>query len=376
MMPHSESESLTASGRVLRNSYFVCLDEEVFSLDSLIPDRMFLLDRNLQYFKSIFEFMEQVLKTEGLIFYLTRDPKKLPSYGPNVVVILFGDGWCRIPFYFNEVGAIYKDISTRPFLGGNLITNFSYLNSLEAVRYTRVLLLRCPSLLNYWLVSLKNKFSSQQTYLNLFDIPQGYYKQLDLPVKPMEDRTTDAFFAGSMVNLPEKPWNLKHWVRNPKEISRKSMLEVLQKIKEYMHDFTLKLKITSSFHATSDDDLMPYSEALMDTKICPVPRGSIFETLRYYEGLRYGCVVITEALPARRFYDGAPVIRVKDWKELNDIIPALLDDTSLLRQKHEESLKWWRDTCSERAVGQRMAKELNELYAQKDADLVNASQST
>ena len=89
----------------------------------------------------------------------------------------------------------------------------------------------------------------------------------------------------------------------------------------------------------------------METKICLVPRGTSFETFRFFEALRYGCVVVTEALPSRWFYKGAPVIQITDWSELEKILEKLLSDKQVLQEKHQESLNWWHKKCSEETVG-------------------------
>ena len=108
-------------------------------------------------------------------------------------------------------------------------------------------------------------------------------------------------------------------------------------------------------------DAEEYSNTLMNTKICLVPRGTSPETFRFFEGLRYGCVLITERLPSRWFYDGAPVIQVDEWSELRDIAPQLLADTDRMQKLHEASLEWWNAICSGEAVGQFMADRINVL---------------
>lgn len=97
----------------------------------------------------------------------------------------------------------------------------------------------------------------------------------------------------------------------------------------------------------------------MNTKICLVPRGSYFETFRFFEALRYGCIVIAEKLPSHWFYDGSPAIQVADWSELDDVI-ELIENNSLL-ELHQKSLDWWNTLCSETAVGKYMADKLNSI---------------
>jgi hypothetical protein len=46
--------------------------------------------------------------------------------------------------------------------------------------------------------------------------------------------------------------------------------------------------------------------------------------------MRYGCASICEALPKRRYYDGSPAIRVRDWREAGTVIDCLLNDPAEL----------------------------------------------
>jgi len=96
-------------------------------------------------------------------------------------------------------------------------------------------------------------------------------------------------------------------------------------------------------------DEAEYSQRLMDSKICLAPRGTSLETFRYYEGLRYGCVVLTEEQPPHWFYSDAPAIVVDHWDELPSLIPYLLAHPNVLQQKHREALDWWEHVASEEA---------------------------
>lgn len=97
----------------------------------------------------------------------------------------------------------------------------------------------------------------------------------------------------------------------------------------------------------------------MDARICLAPRGTNAETYRFFEGLRYGCVVVTERLPPTGFYAGAPAIVVDRWRELPDLLESLLDAPAELRRRHRRSLAWWRDRCSEAATGALMAERVD-----------------
>ncbi|NEP56467.1 MAG: exostosin family protein [Symploca sp. SIO2G7] len=345
----------------LLQEYYVCLPEEKepIPLNQLIPEHKFKLDYNLEYFSKIFEVMEKSLEIDNLVFYLTRNIHQLPSYGPNVIAIVLGDEWCRIPSYVHKVHAVFKCYGTQPILGCNPITKPSYLNFMTLIKFIRTLVIRLPSLLNYTLNKSSNWPNNKVKKLLIYDIPLGYYKQWQLPVKDIEQRPYDVFFSGSMVSIPDSLWSLKYWLSTPKKLSRRKMISAINAVKEKLPKFNIELSTTYSFHSTTNEDTRYYSERMMDTKICLVPRGTSFETFRFFEGLRSGCIVVTESLPSRWFYDGAPVIQIKDWSELEGILEKLLNNKSLLQEKHQQSLNWWQHKCSEAAVGAYMAEKLN-----------------
>ncbi len=104
-----------------------------------------------------------------------------------------------------------------------------------------------------------------------------------------------------------------------------------------------------------------YSELMMDTRICPVPRGTRLETGRLYEAMRYGCVLVTEPLPDRWFLRGLPSITVHDWAELPAIVRDLLGDDARMGRLHRAVREWWLTRCSETAVGRYMATQLQSV---------------
>ncbi len=148
---------------------------------------------------------------------------------------------------------------------------------------------------------------------HIYDIPLGYARQLDLPIKDIEKREYDVSFAGSIQHGNYSRWSLKYWFDNPKSLSRKIMISKIKILKVKYPELKIELALTSSFGSSKDAlDKNSYSENMMNTKICLVPRGTSFETFRFFEAMRYGCIVVVEALPLRWFYEGSPAIQIND----------------------------------------------------------------
>jgi hypothetical protein len=342
------------------NQYFICpIDAPLEPIAWSIPNPQH--DVTTVYFGKVLEAMERKLAVSGLTFYLTWDTKQLPSYGDDVVVIVLGDEYSRVPAYIHKVRAVFKTLSMSSMLGDNLLQKPSYASLMQWLQFAKVLLVRTPGLVS----SLIRRWRGDRI-APIYDVPLGYYKQQELPIAAIANRHYDLFFAGSIIlNYPR--WDRRWLVRNPKDISRKAMLDAIERIRSKYPELQIGMEITGDFgqDAQSTLDNRSYSEKLMDAKLCLAPRGSLNETFRFFEGLRYGCIIITDPLPDRWFYDRTPAIQLKDWHELERIVEELLiENRQFLKQKHEESLRSWQEQCSETAVGNYMAEKLNLIFSQ------------
>jgi hypothetical protein len=356
----------------LRNQYYVCLREGQGPIpwDPIDPDPT--LDPSLRYFGKVFEAMEKSLEVSDLVFYCTFDVKRLPSYGQSVVAVVIGDEWCRIPTYSHKVRAVFKCYGTRPTLEYNFFFKPSYLNFLILLKFLQIWVKRLPSLSSYALLRLRSLLPMEATVpstydLPIYDIPPGYWNQLDLPVKDIKARSYDVFFVGSVAE-PYPKLSVKRWLGTPKGASRRKLVAVLNKVKREHPELKVRLFITPHFGYASGLDTESYSQEMMNTKICLVPRGNISETPRFFEALRYGCVVVSEALPSRWFYDGSPAMQVEDWSDLEGIVKRLIEDERLMQRRHNMSLDWWRTKCSEAAVGAYFARTLNSPRSSSSSD--------
>lgn len=99
-----------------------------------------------------------------------------------------------------------------------------------------------------------------------------------------------------------------------------------------------------------------YAAVLANTRIAICPPGFISaETIRHWEAMRLGCVVITAPLPENHFYKDSPMIIMDDWSQLHRAIEELTSDPERLIQVHEATVAWWRDVCCEKSVADYMA---------------------
>jgi hypothetical protein len=345
-----------------QHSYFT------FSFEGTTPwnphDRDDLPVPGAAYFAGVFREFERHWSGQPLTFYLTHHTTELPSYGPDVVVVLLNDEWFRTPAYSGNVLAILRNLPSRPWFPWDTLMPPSPASTFAVANHLRVLAEGRRSDRNAARVRAAEGWPPQRRD-NSIDIPLGYYHQPEKPITPLEERSTDVFFAGSLLHDMERKRGWKRVVKrlagNPKRVYRESMIKELDRFRSRHPGLTAKVTISGDFRDLVDDEVTSYADDMMDARIALVPRGTAAESYRLFEAWRYGCIVICEALPPRPFLQGGPAITLRAWTELEQAMWDLLSDPARQQALHAASLAWWRDVCSEEAVGRRVASELEAL---------------
>ena len=348
---------------MLASRYFVCLPGQA----TTVPLNPFAYRQDaypkfieIDYLAKAFQIVEKLAPT-NLTFYVTWNVHELPTYGDDVVVVLMGDEWCRFPDYLGKVRTIFRSHANWPMYTGNLANGITYSNAISGLQFLRLHLIGLPGRLSY----LTHRYSRETNYpTNTYIIPLGYANQLELPIVPLENRTTDVSFMGSINNELASKLSLKYWLPSPKTVAREQMLKSACTLQQ-RPELNVYLQGTEQFTGNLldsgqqlEDEKNRYSSKLMDTKICLVPRGSSLETFRLFEAVRYGCVVICEQLPRRWYYNGLPAVQIDSWSNLEKIVDDLLGDPERLEQLHQKALNYWQTSCSEAVLGRYMAARL------------------
>ncbi len=319
--------------------------------------RDFCLD--LRYLGKVLAAMSKYLRREGLTVYITRDVKQeLPSYGPHVVAVVLGDEWARVPTYQHKVGAVFKRYGTKPYLLCDPWRDPSYRTLRKIVQYCHRWAKAVPGRLSL----AAHTGSLRVGGLPIYVLPLGYFNQVDLPLRDIQERSVDVLFDGSAAPRPYSRLSPKRYVGTVKELSRADMLRSARRLAADRPDLVVRIVLSGAFAESSDPSGVTYSEGLMDAKICLSPRGNVEETCRLYEAWRSGCIPVTERLLPLWFHRDSPYVRVNDdWSDLTQAVVSVLGDATRLRSLHEASLRHWRETCSEEVVGAFMAERLDAL---------------
>ncbi len=313
--------------------------------------------KDTHYWAGVFRAMERTVRDPGIDVYLTFDPEQLPQYGETVVAVVLGDEVGRIPRYVDRVRAVFKCYGTRPALGAGPLRHPGVTGAAELAQYVVRWLRWLPGAAAHSRLALGQALRGQPLSPAVSTVPLGTFNQLELPVIAPAERPNDLFFAGSV----EHHGSFSHRLLSAKVRSRREMLAAVERLAGSRSDLRIDLRLTHGFKASERASSSSYSEGLMAARICLAPRGTSVETYRLLEGLRYGCLVISERLPRHWFYEHAPFRQLDRWEDLQAAVSPVLDDPAALQRAHAEALEWWRRCCSEAAVGRFLADRLNGL---------------
>lgn len=354
------AHEISASLPVLHNRYYVCPQQadRVIAWDPCADDPPKLSAFVEQtYLGDTFRALEADGGVVGRSFYITWNVEKLPTYGDDVVVFLLGDEWCRVPAYADRVGAIFRQYGSRPVL---VTAGPSALTCVLALQYLRLHVVGLRGRARRMCRRVRASGRAGQAVEHV--IPLGYGAQLELPLVPIAQRPVDVYFSGSVTNRGVPPWSPP----SPKRIARERMLVAAHRLKEQRDDLRVVLDRRDSYvpnQAVYGDGAIPqdnqYSTTLMNTKICLAPRGSSPDTMRLFEGLRYGCVVIADRLPSTWFYRKAPIVMVDDWRSIDTVVTDLLSDGRRLHELHQSALEFWHARCSSTALAWYVTKAVS-----------------
>jgi hypothetical protein len=236
---------------------------------------------------------------------------------------VLADEASRRPVYAPRVGALFKCYGDRPRFTRPAPNRLGVAIALQEARR--------------WAEALRDPRAGPAAH----PIPLGLVRPLEVTTLPMAERDIDIAFTGSVEEDHRR-------LPSAKTIARNAMLASLP---ESAH-----VRTTQSFGESLAASAAAYAEELGRTKVLLAPRGGSVETFRFYEGMLAGCVVVTEPLPPFWFYEGAPGVVVRDWRNVRPLLDALLSDPGELQRRSAASLRWWEERLSPRAVGRYMSR--------------------
>lgn len=300
-----------------------------------------------KYFGEVFAALDSVCPDAGLRVVLTdRVNDRLPVSGNDVIVICIRDEISRMPIYAHNVGLVGKTYGVRR--APNALDRRSQTLSAMAATLAQEVIVQARRAPDVARSSIRSLYRRSRP--KVVDLPLGTYLLQEVPFVPFNERSFDVSYAGSRVNRSQEA---RRRIPTQKMRSRRELERSVQQLADERPDWRVGVHIIETFgDASTNSDI--YSRMLIDSRITLCPRGGSLETYRFFEALRSGSIPITEHLPARDFYTGAPVIRIRCWSDLPRVLDPVVGDQDRLYAMHESVKRWWTERCSPTAVARRL----------------------
>ncbi len=327
----------------MRNSFFIW-EQDADAAREFTPREALAMAETSdhRYIFGVLAEADALLPDEGATFLVTWDVDAFDERFDGAVVFLIGDEKYQVPSYADRVRAIFRTGGTRPNpLGSTLALS-------PAVSWR--LLARAAR--NRLLTGHRRLAGRPRSPAPTFELPLGYFRLIDVPSVPFVDRGVDVSFAGFLESS-------RGFTMRPRIAARRQMARALEVAQRRRPDLRVQFSTAGPFgNAPEALDAETYSQRLADAKIVLCPRGNFDETFRLCEAARSGCVAVSETLPPRWYYRDPPVVELRSWRALPDVLDTLLDEGEALQQRAARMREWWDDTLSEPAVGRHVASSL------------------
>jgi hypothetical protein len=341
----------------MRNRFFLVPDKGRDVVERDIHDPAADVRNDCAYFYRSVIAADRLLGDRGLDFYLTWDLDWLPTVAPNVVVFLLGDERYQVPSYLGRVLAVFKTGGVSSFSPYSPFDSTRFLWAIDGIRTARDVGVRVG---RAW----KTRHARRERQRSLFPIPIGYNGQIDVPLKPLSERTHDVLFAGQLEPISSaRGWSPETLTIRPREWARANLAYALRELAAHNPPYSCRWLGPPSDRV----DPIAYSEALANAKISLCPRGNFPETFRFCESARAGCAIISEPLPDTWYFRDHPALILRHWRELPPMAERLLGTPDLLEAYQRKSQAWWNDVAGEAALGHYVAKCLSSLLGIADS---------
>ena len=105
-----------------------------------------------------------------------------------------------------------------------------------------------------------------------------------------------------------------------------------------------------------------YADLLHNSRIVLCPKGNPgIETMRHYEALRAGCVVVSKSIHPVNYLSSAPIVYLNHWRDLRGLVAELLNDEERLSSISKRSTQWWKENGSPDAVAEYIHEKIKNI---------------
>jgi hypothetical protein len=262
---------------------------------------------------------------------------------------------CKVPVYGRYIRATIRNLMSKPFLGWRPHLQLSSVEAVLTFEYIRD-----------WYTHLKSVWARSHPPAEYhapirkepltLRIPLGYHSQVEVPYIPIKDRELDLFFAGEVRHAVPKT-SYKYYTSTSKFEVRGQLFRELDKIKnDWNIDWDAIASVDKNRNAKAFNT---YSEKMMNTRICLAPRGTLPDTFRHFEGMRAGCMIVSNPVPVEPYLYGAPMLLINHWSEIRGILNKYGRNYDFIEEMGNKANTWWKTRLTPEIIGRYIAEELN-----------------
>jgi hypothetical protein len=220
---------------------------------------------------------------------------------------------------------------------------------------------------------LKSYWPLRESVGNIHPFPLcGRSDVLKVVPKAFADREISVFFSGNLnanrIDLYRQftPWRSVLPFNTPTYPLRR-MIHAMQKglFPAMRRDFSgyypgSVIQFTQGFQQGYPPDEFAGKLANSCIAICP-PGFTSNESIRHFEAMRQGCVIVSAVLPPNRFYERSPIIQLSNWNELHAMVKKLIDNPLGIEELSRKTSMWWESQCSPKALAKKITNLLASL---------------
>lgn len=196
---------------------------------------------------------------------------------------------------------------------------------------------------------------------NIVSIPLGFFNDYD-QIVPMKERLFQTSFIGCLnrnrIKLASEVSGFSERIISIGNFFNKSTMLSLINYNSQRRNPNSYFGFNEDFNKGLDGET--FSWILSHSRIAFCPKGWVnTETFRLYEAMRLGCVVISEYLPDRSYYEDIPIFQIKDWKSGVELAKDISEDVSLLEQVGNANREFYESTFNPKIVARKISSEIS-----------------
>ncbi|HEY9844445.1 MAG TPA: hypothetical protein V6D23_28500, partial [Candidatus Obscuribacterales bacterium] len=165
----------------------------------------------------------------------------------------------------------------------------------------------------------------------------------EVPWIPWPQRQLDVFFSGQV--LPRRSAFIMQ------------AIQLLFDLQPHL-ELQAQIQLTPRFRTGMDPET--YSRTLMNSRIALIPPGFSPITLRMFEAMRCGCLLVTCDMPDFWYLHGLPrLVMPLSWEGLSDQVLAILENQEMQLKLHAQTQKHYLGHCTPQAIVRFIKNQLD-----------------